>query len=119
MQLAARYSAVSATGDFLAAGDMHRSTACADIGRLIKGGSNCWKPLDFIPIISDNLLLNQQQGTSDSDHQKAGFSHWNACAPVAYYYVAAKATYIRLLHGKIGSFWGWGGGGGGVSALAP
>jgi len=29
-------------------------------------------------------------------------------------YVAAKATYIRLLHGKIGFFLG-----GGVSALAP
>jgi len=23
------------------------------------------------------------------------------------YYVAAKATYIRLLHGKIGIFWGF------------
>ena len=30
------------------------------------------------------------------------------------HYVAAKATYIRLLHGKIGFF-----GRGGVSALAP
>ena len=24
-----------------------------------------------------------------------------------YFYVAAKATYIRLLHGKIGIFWGF------------
>ena len=31
-------------------------------------------------------------------------------------YVAAKATYIHLLHGKIGFFFGGGGGG---SALAP
>jgi len=31
------------------------------------------------------------------------------------YYVAAKVTYIRLLHGKIAFFWGLGVG----SALAP
>jgi len=35
-----------------------------------------------------------------------GHSYYTVlCSPLMAFYVAAKATYIRLLHGKIG-FWG-------------
>ena len=75
------------------------------------GGERRGKGREGLTLPNWGLWIRQwrRRGKGKEQGGELGLNH-----PGTSFYVAAKATYIRLLHGKIGFFWG-----GEVSALAP